>query len=115
MLPAAHRVRRGDDFRNTIRQGRRCGGRLLVAHAVTGTTPAPARVGFVVSRAVGNAVTRNHVKRQLRHLAHDRLDRLPPSTVVIVRALPACAQASYRDLGEALDRALDRLGLGSAA
>lgn len=71
-------------------------------------------MGFVVSRAVGNAVTRNHVKRRLRHLAYDRLDRLPTSAVVIVRALPASAQASYGDLGDALDRALDRL-LGSAA
>lgn len=114
MLPAAHRVRRGDDFRHAIRGGRRCGGRLLVTHVAIGTTPGPARVGFVVSRAVGNAVTRNHVKRRLRHLAYDRLDRLPTSAVVIVRALPASAQASYGDLGDALDRALDRL-LGSAA
>ena len=36
-----------------------------------------ARVGFVVSKAVGNAVVRNRVKRRLRHLAREHLDRAP--------------------------------------
>ena len=31
------------------------------------------RVGFVVSRAVGPATTRNLVKRRLRHLSRERL------------------------------------------
>ena len=31
------------------------------------------RVGFVVSKAVGNAVTRNRVKRRLRHLAREHV------------------------------------------
>jgi len=69
----------------------------------------------VVSRSVGNAVTRNLVKRRLRHLTHERLERLPDDAVLVVRALPASAEATYADLGEALDRAFDRLGVGSAA
>ncbi len=115
MLPAAHRVRRGDEFREAIRNGRRCGGRLFVTHLAVGSTPTPARVGFVVSRSVGNAVTRNQVKRRLRHLAHDRLGRLPEASVLVVRALPPSAEASYAELGDAFDRAFERLGLGSAA
>jgi len=108
-------VRRGEDFREAVRSGRRCGGRLIVTHLATAATAPPAKVGFVVSRAVGNAVTRNLVKRRLRHLAHDRLARLPEGAVLVVRALPPAAEASYDDLGAALDQALVRLGLGSAA
>jgi len=108
-------VRRGDDFREAIRKGRRCGGRLFVTYLALGSAPMPARVGFVVSRSVGNAVTRNQVKRRLRHLAHDRLTQLPEASVVVVRALPPSAEASYAELGEAMDRAFDRLGVGSAA
>lgn len=77
------------------------------------TPPESARVGFVVSKAVGNAVTRNRVKRQLRHLAAEPLRRTPATTQVVVRALPAAAERSDQvptDLVGAWDRALQRLG-----
>ena len=62
------------------------------------------RVGFVVSRAVGNAVTRNRVKRQLRHLAAGQLAVTPPGVDVVVRALPPAAAAGA-DLGQELSSA----------
>jgi ribonuclease P protein component len=64
------------------------------------------RVGLVVSKAVGPAVTRNRVKRRLRHLARERVDRLPQGALLVLRALPPAAQASYADLGAELDRCL---------
>ena len=66
-------------------------------------------MGFVVPRAVGPAVTRNRVRRRLRHLVRDRLDRLPDGTRLVVRVLPAAAAATSDQLGRALDRALDRV------
>jgi ribonuclease P protein component len=65
-------------------------------------------VGFVVSRAVGAAVVRNRVRRRLRHLVADQLDRIPPGSRVVVRALPGSAVATYDQLGAALVAALDR-------
>lgn len=56
-------------------------------------------------RSVGNAVTRNRVKRRLRHLMRERLEQLGPVTVV-VRALPASAAASSADLARDLDHTL---------
>ena len=66
-------------------------------------------VGFVVSKAVGNSVVRNRVKRQLRHQARERLTSLPGSAVLVVRALPAAAQASSAQLAADLDRGLGRV------
>jgi ribonuclease P protein component len=65
-----------------------------------------ARAGFVVSKSVGNAVTRNKVRRRLRHLVRPRLTDLPDGTLLVVRALPASASASYESLGADLDAAL---------
>ncbi len=48
----------------------------------------PSRAGFVVSKAVGTAVRRNRVKRQLRHLVAARLADTPFACDVVVRALP---------------------------
>jgi ribonuclease P protein component len=65
-------------------------------------------VGFVVSRAVGNAVVRNRVKRRLRHLVREHLASLPGSAVLVVRALPAATTASSLELGADLARCLKR-------
>ena len=110
MLDRSHRLTTSAGFTAAVRQGRRAGTRTLVLHLGAGaeTDPGP-RVGFVVSKAVGNAVTRNLVKRRLRHLARERIASLPGSAVLVVRALPASALASYSDLAADLDSAWRRL------
>jgi len=70
-----------------------------------------ARVGFVVSKAVGNSVVRHRVSRRLRHLVADRLGTLPADCALVIRALPASAAASSSELGADLDGALRRLKL----
>ena len=92
---------------------------LLSGSAHFGTDPgldeaAGPQVGLVVSKAVGNAVTRNRVKRRLRHLARARLVRFPRTAVVVVRALPGAAQASSTELGADFDTALRRLERSSS-
>jgi ribonuclease P protein component len=67
------------------------------------------RIGFVVAKAVGPAVTRNRVKRRLRHLCRERIEGLPPGSLLVVRALPPAAKASYADLAAELDRCLVRV------
>jgi len=66
-------------------------------------------VGFVVAKSVGPAVTRNRVKRRLRHMMRERIQALPGGSMLVVRALPASAGASSRDLAGELDRCLDRV------
>jgi ribonuclease P protein component len=118
VLPASARLRRRDEFTETIRGGRRAGRGGLVVHlAVPGDSvdvmsaalTAPPRAGFIVSRAVGNAVTRNLVVRRLRHLLRDRLPAFPAGSRLVVRALPSAATRSFDVLGRDLDDALRRL------
>jgi ribonuclease P protein component len=66
----------------------------------------------VVSKAVGNAVTRNRVKRRLRHLSLAALPATPPGTRVVVRALPRAAERPHEvegDLDRAWEKAISRL------
>jgi len=109
LLPAAHRLTDSDTFRSAVRHGRRAGSRLLVVHLLPGAGDDPARVGFVVSRAVGSAVVRNRVKRRLRHLARESLTELPGSAVLVVRANPAAATASSPEIAADLQRCLRRV------
>ena len=81
-----------------VRGGPRAGSRTLVRPPRgRPTTPRTALAsGFVVSKAVGNAVVRNRVQRRLRHLAREHLASLPGSAVLVVRALPAVGDGVVR-------------------
>jgi len=120
VLPAPARLRRREDFALAVRRGRRAGRDTLVVHYLSPDQLSPqatvaadrlpvARAGFVVGRAVGNSVIRHRTVRRLRHLVRDRLDRLPASSLLVVRALPAAAEVDSATLAGDLDSALDRL------
>src|SRR6187549_3839103 len=99
-------MRNGSDFTAAVRGGRRAGRRTLVVHLSRARTEAPTRVGFVVSKAVGNAVVRNRVKRRLRHVVKDRLADVPASATLVVRALPPAAELDSAELRAELTRCL---------
>ncbi|MBP2704678.1 ribonuclease P protein component [Microbispora sp. RL4-1S] len=110
MLPSASRMRRGEDFADAIRRGRRAGRPTLVVHFnAHEEAGGPPLVGFVVSKAVGGAVVRNRVKRRLRHLMRSRVESLPRGSLLVVRANPPAASARSEHLAAELDVALDRL------
>jgi ribonuclease P protein component len=125
VLSAAHRLRHPRDFSAVIRRGVRAGRPALVVHLllpdgaagaddpVVDLPPMPAtpldlpvRVGFVVPKTVGNAVVRNQVVRRLRPVLAARIDRVPPGSRLVVRALPPAAGASSARLAEQVDSAL---------
>ena len=113
MLAAAHRLRDSNAFRRTVSSGRRAGGAALVVHLlddVRDAGDAGPRVGLVVGKAVGNAVVRNRVKRQLRHLVRGNLTHLSASSDLVIRALPPAAGMASTELGADLTRCLDRVG-----
>lgn len=66
------------------------------------------RAGFVVSKAVGNAVVRTRVKRRLRHLTRELMDTLPGPGLLVVRALPPAAETSSEALRAELAQCLER-------
>jgi ribonuclease P protein component len=68
----------------------------------------PPRVGFVVSKAVGNAVVRNRTKRRLRASVANRLNGIPTGLDLVVRANPAAADAGWDELDLAVARGLEK-------
>ncbi|RKR75829.1 ribonuclease P protein component [Frondihabitans australicus] len=122
MLARANRIVRADDYRNTVRRGRKSATAHCVVYVRSGR-PAPQgpavsapgdiaqepRFGFIVSKAVGNAVTRNTVRRRLKAVSHELLrtgvaaEFLPERTDVVIRALPGSIGVPWSTLLEEID------------
>jgi ribonuclease P protein component len=115
VLPQQSRMRRPEDFRRVLRTGRRAAGSVVAGHLLlvgsNGQVRSgdPAKVGFIVSRAVGSAVVRNRVKRRLRELMRRRVASLPGGCLLVLRAYPAAASARQEDLAADLDLVIGRL------
>ncbi|MBC9955271.1 ribonuclease P protein component [Leucobacter sp. cx-42] len=107
-----HRITRGDDYRQTVRSGRRVGGAFCITHAVSHSRGAesvpqessPARFGYIVSKAVGNSVTRNLLRRRMKTISERLIHEGLVNVDIVFRALPACADASFVDLEAELRR-----------
>ncbi|HUC56706.1 MAG TPA: ribonuclease P protein component [Streptosporangiaceae bacterium] len=110
MLPKAARMRRRTDFTDAIKGGSRYGRSLVVGHLITRMgCDEPPKIGFIVSRAVGQAVVRNKVRRRLRHLMAGYLHSLPRGSLLVLRANPRAATARQAELAAELDVVVNAL------
>lgn len=100
-------------FARVRRSGRSRRNRLLVLCCLTNHLPHN-RFGFVVSKRVGNAVTRNRLKRRLRAIFRLNPARLHPGYDIVVVCRSAAARAGYWDLEQAALQLVQRLRLQPA-
>jgi ribonuclease P protein component len=101
MLSTANRLKERADFAAVRQHGRRWRGDLLTVSALLRETGRPSRFGFVVSRRIGKAVTRNRVKRRLRAIIHRHVAEMATGFDVVIVARPAVSAASFVALRDA--------------
>lgn len=105
------RLKRRAEFLRVAATGRRLPSAAVMVQARARGDTAPVRVGFTVTRKVGNAVTRNRARRRLREAARLVLAERPAcgfDLVLIGRT--ATAGVPFTRLVADLNRALDRAG-----
>lgn len=102
-MPKGEHLKRSGDYSRVRNIGQRRRGSLVrIMTAANGTTRT--RYGLVASRRVGNAVTRNRVRRRLREIMRN-LD-LNPGWDIVVVATKDAGQASFDQLKEDMVRLL---------
>ena len=97
-----------DDFRTTVRKGQRVGTPHALLYIAVSNENDPTRVGFIVSKTVGNAVHRNRVARRLRAIGHDVVLARPTGTTLVIRALPGSRVVSWTTLQSEILAGLER-------
>jgi ribonuclease P protein component len=109
--PAPERLKRRAEFLRVAAQGRKVAVHGLVLQARSRADAGPARLGFTVTKKVGNAVVRNRTRRRLKEAARLLFREQPVSGVDLVvigrdstRARPF--DALIDDLRRALAKAL---------
>ncbi|WP_336632050.1 MULTISPECIES: ribonuclease P protein component [unclassified Microbacterium] len=108
MLARGNRITRGAEYRAVVRGGSRCAGPHTVTYVAATSEDRPPRFGFIVSKQVGTAVTRNTVRRRLKAVCAEVLPQVPAGADVVIRALPSAAVADFAALRRDVVRGLAR-------
>lgn len=103
------RLSRSAEFERVYRQGRSVANRHLVLYSFPNESIGPPRLGLSVSRKVGGAVERNHVKRLLREAFAGIEATLERGHDVVVVARPEARELAERDGLAGIDGALEEL------
>ena len=104
-MKIVNRIKANDDFATTIKKGRAQRDQSYVIHYCTNSLNYT-RVGISVSSKLGNAVVRNHIKRQIRSMCDELIDYNQSLDIVIV-AKQGFLNNSYDDNKESLNKLLN--------
>ena len=99
-----YRLQKNGAFQYVYHRGKSVSCRDLVLLRAKGRG---VKVGFSVSKKVGNAVTRNKVKRRLRECFRPYLGTLKSGLYVVI-ARPSAAKATFHGLQKQTRSLLDR-------
>jgi ribonuclease P protein component len=103
------RLTRSAEFERVYRQGRSLANRDFVLYCFANPASERPRLGLSVSRKVGGAVQRNHVKRLLREAFAQVQDELVAHDDIVVVARPGSHELAERGGLAAVSASLNEL------
>jgi ribonuclease P protein component len=97
-FPKARRLTSAAEFARVREHGRKIRGTTMSIAFLQNDDGNGLRAGFITSRKVGGAVTRNRVRRRLRDIVRHQQHAVAEGIWLVVIASPAAANTSYAAL-----------------
>ncbi|NOZ05582.1 MAG: ribonuclease P protein component [Chloroflexi bacterium] len=104
------RLRRSADIQRVLREGKSWANRCLVLYAAR-RTGGHNRHAFVTGKRLGNAVTRNRLKRRMRAIVAKRLDDMEDGWDMVFIVRRGAVKEDFSQNVAAVDQLLRRAGL----
>ena len=106
------RLQRRSEFLKAASAGRKAAVGGVVLQALPRSDDQPARLGFTVTKKIGNAVRRNRTKRRLKEAARLLLQQQPVQGVdLVLIGRDSTAGRDFKALQADLRKALERTGV----
>jgi ribonuclease P protein component len=106
------RLKRRAEFLRAAAKGRKAATHGLVLQALQREDQGPLRIGFTVTKKIGNAVVRNRTRRRLKEAARLELASQPLTGVdLVLIGRDATARRSFPELRDDVRRALHKAGV----
>jgi ribonuclease P protein component len=111
-VPKPGRLKRRPEFLRVASSGKKAAVGGVVLQALTRPDDEPARLGFTVTKKVGNAVVRNRTRRRLKEAARLLLAERPVSGVdLVLIGRDSTRKRNFITLQGDIRRALERTGV----
>ena len=112
MASSATRLKRRAEFLRVAAKGRKAPMPGLVLQALARDDTAPARLGFTVTKKVGNAVVRNRTRRRLREAVRIVIrEQAPRGVDMVLIGREGTRKRRFAALVDDLARAMRKVGI----
>ncbi|TYR80307.1 ribonuclease P protein component [Priestia megaterium] len=106
-----YRIKKNEEFQKVFKNGTSFANRQFVIYVLDQPSQQHFRVGFSVGKKIGNAVTRNRVKRLARQIMFELSPYLKQNKDYIVIARQPAATMNYEEVKKSLQHVLKRAKL----
>ncbi|AQY52393.1 ribonuclease P [Listeria weihenstephanensis FSL R9-0317] len=105
-MKKAYRIKKDDEFQRVFKKGKSFANRQFVVYIFKREDLAHFRIGLSVSKKIGNAVVRNHIKRRIRQSFHELNEQIVQGYDYIIIARKPAANMDFHEIKKSLTHVL---------
>ena len=97
------------EFREILNKGQKISSKFFLTYVKKTPETDSLKLGFIITKKIGNAVLRNKIKRRIREALRTVGSNAGPGASFVFIARKAAAEASYLNIIEVLNKVLKKV------
>jgi ribonuclease P protein component len=106
-----NRIKKNEEFQAVFQKGKSSANRQFVLYCLEKPGQPDFRIGLSVSKKIGNAVTRNRIKRMIRQVFTELKEFIDSEKDFVIIARKPCADMTYEELKSSMLHVMRRSGM----